>query len=116
MKYCLTKHAIIEDNGDLVATFNSCIPAGRAYKILDDLNNAKDVTDLEIELDGAKDDYEYLKKDEEILRNEKYDLEEKIEKLDNRLQSIITMLENDHGFNTMEEMAEEIIAICAEKL
>jgi predicted nuclease with TOPRIM domain len=116
MKYDLTKHAIIEDNGDLVATFNSCISAGQAFKILDDLNNAKDVLDLEIELDGAKDDLDFLKQELKDLERNFVKKETEVEKLDDRLQSIITMLESDHDFKTMEEMAEEIIAICAEKL
>ena len=116
MKYCLTKHAIIEDNGDLVATFNSCIPSGQAYKLIDILNEAKSCESLEHNLDVVNKEYRSLERDIEDLEDEIDLLKANSNYFDNKLQCIITMLENDHGFKTMEEMAEEIIAICAKKL
>ena len=116
MKYDLTKHALIEDNGDLIATFNSCISAGQAFKILDDLNNAKHCENLELQLDFSEESREELKKENEIAEKEIWDLEEKIEKLDDRLQSIITMLEDSSDDYSKEELIKEVIDICSAPL
>lgn len=116
MLYDLSKHSLIEDNGNLVAVFSQKISANQAFKILDDINNAKAIEDLEIEIRGAKDDYEYLEGDCENLKKEIDDLEKDKEKLDDRLQSIIDMLEGDYKFASIDELKEEIIAICAAPL
>ena len=116
MKYDLTKHALIEDNGDLVATFNSCIPSGRAFKILDDLNEAKILEHVKDQLDFSEESREELKKENEIAEKEIWDLEEKIEKLDDRLQSIITMLEDSSDNYSKEELIKEVIDICSAPL
>lgn len=113
MKYDLNEHSLIEENGDPIASFNLCVPAGRAFKILDDLNNAKSCQDLERNLDVVSDDYKSLEKDNEGLEDKIIDLKTEVEALDDRLQGIITMLESEYEFKTMEEMAEEIINICA---
>lgn len=113
MKYDLTKHALIEDNGDLVATFNSCISAGRAFKILDDLSDAKIIKELDSELESLEKDYEDLKKETRNFEDEIDDLKEDKEKLDDRLQSIITMLEDSSDDYSKEELIKEVIDICA---
>ena len=116
MKYDLTKHALIEDNGDLIATFNPCIPAGRAFKILDDLNNVKNIVDLECDYDCLKKECDSFESDVEELRDKNFDLKKDVEGLDDRLQSIITMLENSSDDYSKEELIKEVIDICAAPL
>lgn len=116
MKYCLTKHALIEDNGDLIATFNSCIPAGQAFKILDDLNNARTIADLELDYDCLKKECDSFESDVEELRDKNFDLKKDVESLDDRLQSIITMLENSSEGYSKEELIKEVIDICSAPL
>lgn len=116
MKYDLTKHALMEDNGDLIATFNSCIPSGRAFKILDDLNNARTIVDLELDYDCLKKECDSFESDVEELRDKNFDLKKDIEALDDRLQSIITMLENSSEDYSKEELIKEVIDICAAPL
>ncbi len=113
MKYCLTKHALIEDNGDLVATFNSCISAGQAFKILDDLNNARSCQELEYNLEVINAEYKTLEKDNEDLDDKILDLKAEVESLDDRLQGIITMLEDSSDDYSKEELIKEVIDICA---
>ena len=116
MKYDLTKHALIEDNGDLVATFNSCLSADRAFKILDDLNNAKHCENLELDLDNANQEYKFLENNNDCLQEKIDDLKDNIEELDDRLQSIITMLEDSSDNYSKEELIKEVIDICAAPL
>lgn len=116
MKYDLTKHALMEDNGDLIATFNSCIPSGRAFKILDDLNNARTIVDLELDYDCLKKECDSFESDVEELRDKNFDLKKDVEALDDRLQSIITMLENSSDDYSKEELIKEVIDICAAPL
>lgn len=116
MKYCLTKHALIEDNGDLIATFNSCLSANRAFKILDDLNNAKSCQELEYNLEVINAEYKTLEKDNEDLDDKILDLKAEVEALDDRLQDIITMLEDSSDNYSKEELIKEVIDICAAPL
>ncbi len=113
MKYCLTKHALIEDNGDLIATFNSCLSADRAFKILDDLNNARTIVDLELDYDCLKKECDSFESDVEELRDKNFYLKKDVEALDDRLQGIITMLENSSNDYSKEELIKEVIDICA---
>ena len=113
MKYDLNTHSLIEDRGDLVATFNPCIPAGRAFKILDDLNNARTIVDLELDYDCLEKDYENLKREARNFEDEVDDLKEDKKKLDDRLQSIITMLEESSDDYSKEELIKAVIDICA---
>lgn len=115
MKYDLTKHALMEDNGDLIATFNSCIPSGRAFKILDDLNNARTIVDLELDYDCLKKECDSFESDVEELRDKNFDLKKDVEALDDRLQDIIDILENQE-FSSKEELIKEVIDICAAPL
>ncbi len=116
MLYDLTKHAIIENNGDLIAIFSQSIPSNRAFEILDDLNNAKSLLETAQEAEGWKDEYENLKKDLEISEKEFWKLEEEHQKLDDRLQSIITMLEHSSDDYSKEELIKEVIDICSAPL
>lgn len=116
MKYCLTKHALIEDNGDLVATLNPCISASQAYKFIDILNNAKTCETLEYNLDVITAEYKTLEKDNEDLDDKILDLKAEVESLDDRLQGIITMLEDSSDDYSKEELIKEVIDICSAPL
>lgn len=113
MKYDLTKHALIEDHGDLIASFNPCIPTGRAFKILDDLNNARTIVDLELDYNCLKKECDSFERDVEELRDKNFDLKKDVEALDDRLRGIITMLEESSDEYSKEELIKEVIDICA---
>jgi hypothetical protein len=58
MKYDLTKHSLIEDNGDLVATFSPDFPASKCFKMLDYLQEENDINDALREIEETRLDLE----------------------------------------------------------
>ena len=117
MLYDTSKHALTQDNGTLVATFSPDIRADKCFEYSDAINSATTLIELQCDLETAEENYESLKKDEEILQDKVYELKEEIEKLDDRLQGIITMLECDSVSEyTKEELIKDIIDICAAPL
>jgi len=116
MKYDLSKHSLIEDNGDLVAVFSQSIRADKAFEIADKIDNAKTIEELEGNIEGLTNDCEDLKKDAEFAEKDIWRLEDEKKQLDDRLQSITNMLEGYYKFASIQDLKEEIISICAAPL
>jgi len=115
MKYDLSKHSLIEDNGEHIATFNLCVPAGRAFQILDNLNDWKCIPDLESNIDVLDHEKRMLEEDLDQLNDKVTDLKTKISFQKNQLDEIYDVVDRDFEEYSKEEMVEIIKAICLRK-
>lgn len=89
MKYDLTKHALIEDNGDLIATLNSCISAGKAFEMIDYFNMGyKEL------LDDKEGDSDYLEGELKETEQKLEDVEDELDDEKNKVKKLNTDLDD----------------------
>lgn len=112
MLYNSSLHSLTEDNGTIIALFDSSIRADRAFDLTDDINNARNCEDLEKNLDVVNKEFADLEKDNDNLHHELFDLKKKLEKANDCLDEIYDVVEKYFKDYSKEEMVGVIKVLC----
>jgi predicted nuclease with TOPRIM domain len=116
MHYNAFRHTLEEDNGKLIAVFDESVRADDAFEIADYLEQKDHYFGLQGELDGCHETIDEFQDDIRDLKQEKEDLQSQVDKLDDRLQSIINMIECSYKNDDPQEILEESVSLCSSPL
>jgi hypothetical protein len=116
MIYNASTHSLEENNGELIAIFSQNVRADKAFEIADYLDQKDYYFGLEGELEGCHETIDEFQDDIRDLKQEKEDLQSQVDKLDDRLQSIINMIERSYKNDDLQEILEDIVSLCSSPL